>query len=305
MHESAMHGGSLRICIATERRYLSQAQPAGLERALVGQGHRVTLLVVDDVHLDLDDPGFVDRFDVVVGRGRSPALLCLLSWSEQRGVRTVNTAAAISRVLHKDVMGAVMAAAGLPVPRTWLMPLANIGELSELMFPLVLKPATGDNGRDVHLLHSADAVAGLTWPESHALLQRFVRSDGDDLKLYVAGSAVWAVRKRSQLCPVDVTQLPRLVPVTPALAEIARRCAELFELELFGVDCLLTDNGPVVIEVNDFPNYTAVRAGSAVLASYVTRQVKGRNNHAHGRHHVPSPAVAAQPDRARSVATAS
>jgi len=216
MHESAMHGGSLRICIATERRYLSQAQPAGLERALVGQGHRVTLLVVDDVHLDLDDPGFVDRFDVVVGRGRSPALLCLLSWSEQRGVRTVNTAAAISRVLHKDVMGAVMAAAGLPVPRTWLMPLANIGELSELMFPLVLKPATGDNGRDVHLLHSADAVAGLTWPESHALLQRFVRSDGDDLKLYVAGSAVWAVRKRSQLCPVDVTQLPPLVPVTPA-----------------------------------------------------------------------------------------
>ena len=51
--------------------------------------------------------------------------------------------------------------------------------------------------------------------------------------------------------------------------DLARRCGKLFGLELYGVDCLQTDAGTVVIEVNEFPNYTGVPGADEKLADYV------------------------------------
>jgi ribosomal protein S6--L-glutamate ligase len=59
------------------------------------------------------------------------------------------------------------------------------------------------------------------------------------------------------------------IEVTDELRELALRCGELFGLELFGVDCLVTATGPVVIEVNEFPNYTGVPDADAALADHV------------------------------------
>ena len=56
------------------------------------------------------------------------------------------------------------------------------------------------------------------------------------------------------------------------LQNLGRQCSRLFGLELYGVDCLETGNGPVVIEVNEFPNYTSVPQASERLADYVLRR---------------------------------
>jgi len=61
------------------------------------------------------------------------------------------------------------------------------------------------------------------------------------------------------------------VLVTPILRSLARTCARLFGLRLFGVDCVVGPDGvPLVVEVNDFPNYRGLpQEANEVLADIV------------------------------------
>ena len=59
--------------------------------------------------------------------------------------------------------------------------------------------------------------------------------------------------------------------MTPALRTLALRCGTVFGLDFYGVDCIETAQGPLVIEVNDFPNYSAVPGADECLAGYAIR----------------------------------
>jgi glutathione synthase/RimK-type ligase-like ATP-grasp enzyme len=252
-----------RIGIAAEARYLAQRQPAGLIAALTRAGHPLLFLDPESAA-----PASLRGLDVVVARGRSAALLDLLGHAEAAGVATVNPRAAVAAVLDKAEMARALAAAGIPSPATRVGALDAIARASRPEdFPMVVKPIFGDNARGVRVVSSRDELARLPWSEPLALAQPFVPSDGDDLKLYVAGASVWAVKKPS---PIAQRGGPaRLVPATPALEDLAHRCGRLFGLELFGVDCIETPRGPVVIEVNDFPNYTGIDGVNERLARHV------------------------------------
>ena len=146
-------------------------------------------------------------------------------------------------------------------------------------YPLILKPIFGDNCQGLRLVHNPDELTVLESPDLVVLAQHFVPSDGYDLKLYGIGDEIWAVRKPSPFNePGRVPSISRsnrhdsraeLLPLTPALRELGRRCRELFGLELYGVDCIQTSAGPVVIEVNEFPNYTGVPDADQRLTDYV------------------------------------
>ena len=62
----------------------------------------------------------------------------------------------------------------------------------------------------------------------------------------------------------------RPVPVTPALASLGRRCAGLFGLRLLGVDLVDGPGGPLVLEVNDFPNYRGADGSPRAVAELTT-----------------------------------
>jgi ribosomal protein S6--L-glutamate ligase len=137
----------------------------------------------------------------------------------------------------------------------------------------VLKPVFGDNGGRLRIVDDARRLAKLEWPEPVAIAQQLVRDDGMDLKLYGIGRDVWAIRKPSPLTPPAAgARQPGQVALTVALAALARRCGELFGLDLYGVDCVETPEGPVVIEVNEYPNYTAVPGADQRLATLVERR---------------------------------
>jgi glutathione synthase/RimK-type ligase-like ATP-grasp enzyme len=51
--------------------------------------------------------------------------------------------------------------------------------------------------------------------------------------------------------------------------DICLRCGELFDLELYGVDLIETEDGPYVIEVNCFPGYKGVPEADRLLAEYI------------------------------------
>jgi ribosomal protein S6--L-glutamate ligase len=115
-------------------------------------------------------------------------------------------------------------------------------------------------------------MAQTEWTEPVALAQRYFRTDGYDLKLYGVGDEIWAVRKRSPFNEPQADLPEGVVTLTPALQDLGRRCGKLFGLDLFGVDCIIAEHGPLVIEINDYPNYTAVPDANARLANYVVNR---------------------------------
>ena len=271
---SATNVGS-GVCVLVEERYLTQDQPAGVVQALRSRGVRVRTVVAEAVSVDLSGGSWTRGSSVVLARGRSDALLGLLRSAEQAGVPVVNTATAIQSVVDKAGLAATLSAAGVPTPTSWLGSPTMLAQRDDLTFPLILKPVLGDNARGLVVVESHCELRGVAWPESVALAQEFHRGDGCDLKLYVAGRRVWAVRRPS---PIDPDGSPRVardpglpVLVTPLLRSLARTCARLFGLRLFGVDCVVGPDGvPLAVEVNDFPNYRGLPAeANEVLADIV------------------------------------
>jgi glutathione synthase/RimK-type ligase-like ATP-grasp enzyme len=185
------------VGVVVEGRYLKQHQPAGLVAALRSTGSSVRTLVVEDTGLDLCANTWCDGLDVVVGRGRSVPLLAALRAAKAHGLPVVNSPAAIQGVLDKAGMAAALSEAGIPAPRSWLGQPRHLAALPQLSFPLVLKPMTGDNARGLRVVGSRGELRSLVWAEPVALAQEFHRGDGYDLKLYVAGATVWAVRRPS------------------------------------------------------------------------------------------------------------
>jgi len=276
-----------RVGIVVEDRYLKQAQPAGLAAALGARGHHVVLIDPLAHAQEVGNDRWLEGLDAIVGRGRSWGVLSLLRWAEIRKVPTINRRAAIAAVHNKAEMAVTLATGGIPTPRTWLAPVAHLARtVSDEEYPVILKPIFGDNCQGLRVVRTRAELTSVRWPEPVALAQRFVVGAHRDLKLYGIGERQWAVRKPSPLLTpwsagapsADKESDVELVePLPPAWRELALRCRNLFELDLYGVDCLETPDGPLVIEVNEFPNYTGVPHVSETLADYAVSMIRSRS----------------------------
>jgi len=260
----------LTVGVLAERRYLGQRQPAALCTELRARGHRCRLIDPDH-ECEVGSAEWLSGLDVVVPRGRSHVLLSLVAAAEQRGVPVVNGHRTIVAVQNKLEMAVALAAAGVPTPATFAGSPAGLAEhVPAGCYPLVLKPLFGDNGRGLRIVADAGQLARTAWPEPAAIAQQLVPGDGLDLKLYGIRGHVWAVRRPSPLTPLAVgARTPGSIPLTDDLAELGRRCGELFGLDLYGVDCVETLASAVVIEVNEYPNYAGVAEADGRLADVV------------------------------------
>jgi ribosomal protein S6--L-glutamate ligase len=278
-----MQDGPLNIGILVERRYLDQDQPAGLIDAVKAKRHNVALIDVESCPVDIAENGWLKELDILVARGRSWALLAMLSLAEGLGVPTINRRAAISAVHNKADMAIALAREKLPVPKTYLgSPERLRHDVPRSDYPLILKPLFGDNGRGLRLVQQPGELEQVQGTEPWTLAQCYLANDGHDLKLYGIGDRIWAVVKPSPFPPAEKSKPNspvRQIPVTAEMMALGRRCATLFGLELFGVDCIAGPHGPVVIEVNEFPNYTGVPRINDILADYVIRQAGLRRAH--------------------------
>jgi glutathione synthase/RimK-type ligase-like ATP-grasp enzyme len=264
------------IGILAEARYLEQSQPTGLVIELMNRNHRIQLIDPQQSFYVMGDNAWLAGLDGIVARGRSWGLLGLLGWAEIAGVKTINTRESIASVHNKAQMSIAFASAGLPIPESYF---GSISQLTQRIpaenYPIILKPIFGDNSRGLLVVERPDDLARTEWPEPVALAQRYFQTDGYDLKLYGIGDEIWAVRKPSPFNARNSAEASRegLAETTPHLTDLGRRCGQLFGLDLFGVDCIETSEGVLIIEINDYPNYTNVPDANARLADYVERKI--------------------------------
>lgn len=215
--------------------------------------------------------------------------------AESAGLRVYNTAASIARCDDKSETHRVLAAAGVPMPETLVAPMTyvNVTKPIEsfldtaqkvLGYPMVLKECYGSFGNQVFLANNREELKNLAYTREARpfLVQRFIReAAGEDRRLYVVGDRVVAAMKRQSQTDFRANlgqggTSQAYVP-TEEETELAIRCCRLLELQFGGVDLLISQNGPLVCEVNSNAHMAGLIACTGVdVADEIVKEVLRR-----------------------------
>ncbi|WP_371680231.1 RimK family alpha-L-glutamate ligase [Streptomyces sp. NBC_01276] len=265
----------MRLCFLVEEHYRRDGMPNEVIRQLTAWGHRVDVVRPGGSLLRMDEVVRSGAHDAWVLKTVSGGPgLTLLEAAAAAGMTTVNDARAIRGVRDKALAAAIGSARGLPQPQTYAVARPELlAEIPDSAYPLVVKPADGSSGRGVHLLASPDRLPALLPElagETMLIAQPYVPNAGTDIKVYCVDGELFATERCSPLHP-DAAVRERQVPLPAEVARIAARVGEVYGLDLYGVDVLLGPDGPVVVDVNDFPSFrqvpdAAARVARAVLA---------------------------------------
>lgn len=191
--------------------------------------------------------------------------------AERLGIPVIDDSTSIRRCTNKIYLAELLGANAVPCPKSWLVCRENLDELaSTLPLPAVLKKPDGAFGIGVERAATQREFRSIaTEMLEHSRLvvaQEFVASDFDWRIGVLAGRPLFAARYF--MCPrhwqivkhasgshtEGKTQAVRLEDVPQDVVRQAIRAASLIGDGLYGVDLKQTNQGVLVIEVNDNPN---------------------------------------------------
>jgi ribosomal protein S6--L-glutamate ligase len=243
-----------------------------------------------------------DRFrcehDLYILKSHTELALSLAGVIETLGGRLLNPYASCITTQDKIVASRRLRAAGVPIPRSWVTgDLTLMREIVEET-PLIVKPHRGHRGTGISIVRNAAELAALDRPEGPVLIQEHVMGDGEDVKVYVVGEHVFAVRK--EFSPTSFTRPGRACPVSAELRETALACGRILGLGLYGLDVLEAEEGHVVVDVNYFPGYKGVPGAAPLIADYIESYARGRER----LELPPLGPLGTEPTRERTAATA-
>jgi ribosomal protein S6--L-glutamate ligase len=248
---------------------------------LVDRDVLVDLIIPEDRLLDIADVR--PQHDLYVLKSETSLALSLAGALTVSGAVVVNNFRSCNLSRDKIAATALLAAAGVPMPPTWatgrkelLQPLLADG-------PIRLKPRCGRGGTGIRRvvepssLNGQEVVTDIYGLPVPMLTQQEVPSDGQDLKVFVAGSHVWAIRRPF---PAHTLLEKMGTPVTlaPEVQAEALKCGKVLGLDLYGVDVLVADGRFYVIDVNAFPGYKGAAGAPWTLANFLYRRALHARN---------------------------
>ncbi|MEU8827620.1 hypothetical protein [Streptomyces sp. NPDC048636] len=269
----------MRLCFLVEERYRHDGMPREVIHQLSAWGHQVDVIRPGTSLTRISDAVRAGSHDAWVLKTVSGGPgLTLLEAAAAVGLTTVNDARSIRGVRDKALAAAIGHSRGLPVPPTWTAARPEaLAEIPDSAYPLVVKPADGSSGRAVRLVGSPRRLASLS-PELAAdgvlIAQPYVPNSGLDLKVYCAGGELYAAERPSPLGP-DRGVPGRRVALPAEVAALATEVGVVYGLDLYGIDVLLGPEGPVVVDVNDFPSFREVPDAAARVARAVLELARG------------------------------
>lgn len=287
----------LQIAVLANPRswYLRDLQRAAIDRCrLATIPFRRLAAGLDSGRPFFAGPDSLGEFDALLVRTMPPGTLeqvvfrmDVLGRLEAAGVAIVNPPRALETAVDKYLSLAKLRSAGLPVPATVVCQDEETAmeAFVALGGDVVVKPLFGGEGRGIARV-TDEAVAFRTFRTLEQLgaviyVQRFVPHDGSDLRLFVVGSQVLAMRRRH---PTDwrtnISRGAKAEPLElePEWVDLARRAAGAVGAPWAGVDILPGQDGRCfVLEVNAVPGWRALARTTGVdVAALVLDHIEDR-----------------------------
>ena len=214
----------------------------------------------------LDPTRMKAQHDLYLLKSHSSLWLSVAGILHGQNGRLLNPYLSCAAVHNKVMSQRRLQAARIPTPHAWLT--GDLGLLRSTVEerPLFIKPYIGGRGAGVRLVRTVDELAELPSPDQLMLVQEYI--PGAELKVYVIGSEVWAIRKPDG-------ESREVVATSPEVCAIALECGRIFGLGLYGLDVIEGPDGPVVIDLNYFPSYKGVPDAADRLAEYIEGYATG------------------------------
>ncbi len=193
---------------------------------------------------------------------------------EAADIPVLNSAAAIETCGDKWRTSLVLAAAGLPAPRTalGLTPEAALAALEEIGYPALIKPLVGSWGRMIATLRDRamaedlfEYVSAQPGPQSQLVyVQELIQKPGRDIRVIVVGGEVLGAMYRiAEGTRTNVALGARVqqCPETPELTKLAVAAAVATGADIAAVDLIEdTDGRLLVLEVNHRAEFSGFQA---------------------------------------------
>ena len=258
----------MRLYFLLVRRVPPVPSPLLVEVAdrLRARGHEVESGTPEEMLVDADR--LASSHDLYLLKSHTELALSLAACLDAQGARLLNPYPACAAAQDKVLAVRRLRAAGVPVPRTFVTAdLVPLRRLLEERAPLLVKPVRGHRGAGVHVLHGPADLEDLPELTGPVVVQDLIDGPGEDLKVYVVGDRVWAVRKPFSASSFSVPGRP--VPVAPEIEELALRAGAASGLGLYGLDIIESPDGPVVVDLNYFPGYKGCAGVAEPMARYI------------------------------------
>ena len=248
-------------------------------RGLREGGAEVDLIVAEAKAWDL--ARVKPEHDLYVLKSKTRMTLRAAGALAARGARTINSYESSRLAKDKVLHTALLTKASVPVPRSWAV--ASRAGLEELIErreckAFLAKPPNGSMAKGICRLvgvgdlagAEARAVVAALDEQRPVLVMEEVPSDGLDLKIYVVGDWVTAIR-RPFPAKTETEKRGEPAELTPEVREAALACGRALGLELYGVDVLTHSGCFWVVDVNAFPSYKGIEDGPRRVVEYLLR----------------------------------
>lgn len=203
-----------------------------------------------------------------------------LAQLEAAGTPVVNSPRSLEIAIDKYLSLALLARAGIRVPRTTVVQGEAAARLAwnELAGTCVAKPLFGSRGRGIRRVETASDAAAIGL-HGVAYLQEFIPHPGWDLRVLVVGDQAFAMRRVAAAgewrTNVSLGGRPEAIEASAEQIGIARRAAATVGARIAGVDILPGPEGPVVLEVNAVPAWKGLQSVvDTDLTDAVAREVE-------------------------------
>jgi ribosomal protein S6--L-glutamate ligase len=208
---------------------------------------------------------------LVVHRGLSRDCLEQLAGEERRGRELCNSAAASLLVLNRPSLSPLLEDMKIPVAGSLVVADWAACKAEAERIHGVIKSVDGAAGRGGSVLFAGSARLSEVPPFAGPYhVEERIRHDGIDRKLYVAGDAVFGLSKRWPRTAGSV----RAFDPPERLRQLALAVGRATRLEIYGVDVVIGEHGPVVVDVNVFPGFRGVAGAGAAVAQHVMRRIR-------------------------------
>jgi len=230
------------------------------------------------------DISFVDYVFPKIDGKRKDIGIKIVKAYELLGAKMPYTSQSLITVHDKFLTTAVLSAKGVRVPRSFLVKgskdLKNV--IKQLELPIMVKMLSGSGGKGVMYVDDLDTISNLLEVmESELLIQEYIDSYPEDIRVMVAGGKVIGAYKRvakegEKRANIKLGGKAVKVDLTEEHIELSLKAAEAVEADICAVDIVESKSGvPYVIELNLNPGIKGmIEATGKNLAHDIILRIK-------------------------------